>query len=222
MVPMTNESVTVNGLTRIMVVDDEDVFRSHLKSMLDWPAHGFCMYAEAVGGKEAMEALKYQDPDIVITDIQMPEINGLDLIAHMEGKYPHIQVIALSGYDDYKYVRASMKHGVLDYLLKHQITPRGLLEAVQNARERINTRRRKMIADRDLAKQAELGLTELRRGLMRELLGGIIEDKEDLDRRAKELGLDVRSGYFVLMAAEIDQMNVHKARYTDAEWMLLF
>jgi len=209
-------------LTRVMIVDDEDVFCSHLKSMINWTSHGFIICAEAGDGREAMEMLKLHDPEIVITDIQMPDVDGLSLIAHMAEKYPNIQAIALSGYDEYGYVRTGMKHGLLDYLLKHQITANGLLETLSNARSRIDDRRSQVIATRALADQAKIGLAELRRGFLRELLAGNIGSKDDLLEKAESMGIDVTGGYFVILVAEIDQMNLYKMRYTDAEWMMLF
>jgi len=207
---------------RVMIVDDEDIFRSHLKSMLNWKAHNFFICAEAENGREAMELIELHNPDIVFTDIQMPEIDGLSLIAHIAIKYPHIQTIAFSGYDEYDYIRTSMKHGVLDYLLKHQITPAILLEALEDARKRINYGHSRVIAEQAYAEQAEVGLFELRRLFLRELLSGNINGNSDFSDRARRLGLDVSGGYFLIMIAEIDQMNIYKSRYTSEEWMMLF
>lgn len=209
-------------LLRIMIVDDEDVFRAHLRAMLHWQSYGFCICAEASSGQEAMELLESQDPDIVITDIQMPEVDGLTLISHMAEHYPHIQTIALSGYDEYKYVRAGMKKGVLDYLLKHQITPDGLYEAIEAARQRIDNRRREMDADRLRAQQAEMGQMTLRKNFLQDLLAGNIGSRDDFAERAAAVGLAVDGGYSVLLAAEIDQMSRYKEQYDSAEWLLIF
>jgi len=205
-----------------MIVDDEDVFLGHLKAMLDWKAHGFIVCAEAVSGREAVEQLELHDPDIVITDIQMPETDGLSLIAHIAEKYPHIQTIALSGYDEYNYIRTGMKQGVLDYLLKHQITPESLLEALNEARKRIDDGHTRGIAAKVLTEHAEIGLFELRRLFLRDLLSGSVENASDFSGRARSVKLDAGGGHFVVTVAEIDQMSVHKSRYTREEWMMLF
>jgi len=205
-----------------MIVDDEDVFRGHLKSMLNWKAHGFIICCEARNGREAMELLELHEPHIVITDIQMPETDGLSLIVHIAGNYPHIQTIALSGYDEYNYIRTGMKHGVLDYLLKHQITSGSLLEALKDACRRIDDSYFKGIEAKAFAEQAEIGMFELRRLFLRELLSGAVNDKSDFSERARRVKLDTGGGYFIVMVAEIDQMSVHKARYTSEEWMMLF
>ena len=207
---------------RVMIVDDEDVFLGHLKSMINWKAHGFYICAEAGNGREAMEMIELHKPDIVITDIQMPEIDGLSLIAFITEKYPHIQTIALSGYDEYNYIRTGMKHGVIDYLLKHQITPGSLHEALEDACKRIDDGYSRGIAAKAVTEQAEVGMFELRRLLLRELLSGNIERKSVFSDRAKRVGLDIGGECFTIMVAEIDQMSMHKSRYTNSEWLMLF
>ena len=210
------------NLLRVIIVDDEDFFRGHLKAMLNWNNHGFVICAEASNGREAMDLIRLHSPSIVITDIQMPEMDGLSLIAHIAKEHPGIQVVALSGYDEYQYVRAGMKHGLLDYLLKHQVTANTLLEALNNARIRLDDYQTKEVATRALTDQATVGLSELRRGFLKELLAGSINTREELFGRGAQIGVDMTGGYFVLLVAEIDQMNLYKSKYTDAEWMVLF
>ena len=205
-----------------MIVDDEDIFRNNLRSMLDWNKHGYNICAEARSGREAVQLLRKYSPDIVITDINMPELDGLSLIAHLAEKYPTIQTIALSGFDEYNYVRSSLKSGALDYLLKHQITPDNLLLVLNDARKRTNKMSTQLFDTKISTEQDRFGLTELRRVLFREIIGGSIKSYAELINRARAVGMDAASGYFILVVAELDHDNSQKARYSYTEWMTFF
>lgn len=209
-------------LTRVMIVDDEDIFRNNLRSMLDWNKHGYNICAEARSGREAVQLLEKYAPDIVITDIHMPEFDGLSLIAHLTEKYPTVQTIALSGFDEYDYVRSSLKSGVLDYLLKHKITPDNLLVVLNDARERASVLRTQLRVTEISTEQVQLGLTELRRVLFRDIIGGNIKSDAELIQRSRAVGMDISSGCYIIVVAELDQDNIHIARYSSAEWMALF
>ena len=106
---------------KIMIVDDEKLLRNGFKNMTDWSAKGINIIGEALNGEDALEKLKTISPDIVITDIKMPIMDGVTLTKKIKELYPHILILVLSSHDDYDYVRESMKNGASDYLLKASI-----------------------------------------------------------------------------------------------------
>ena len=106
---------------KIMIVDDEKLLRNGFKNMTDWSAKGINIIGEALNGEDALEKLKTRSPDIVITDIKMPIMDGVTLTKKIKELYPHILILVLSSHDDYDYVRESMKNGASDYLLKASI-----------------------------------------------------------------------------------------------------
>lgn len=106
---------------KIMIVDDEKLLRNGFKNMTDWSAKGINIIGEAMNGEDALEKLKTLSPDVVITDIKMPIMDGVTLTKKIKELYPHILILVLSSHDDYDYVRASMKNGASDYLLKASI-----------------------------------------------------------------------------------------------------
>lgn len=113
---------------KLMIVDDEKLLRSGFRHMTDWESKGIQIVGEAINGEDALNKLENIQPDVVLTDINMPVMNGIDLTKQIKAKYPHIIVIILSGYDDYKYIRESMKYGASDYLLKASIDVDGIYE----------------------------------------------------------------------------------------------
>jgi YesN/AraC family two-component response regulator len=108
----------MSDLFRIIVADDEYWIRQNLKGILDWEAHSFVFLEPAEDGEQALERIRSQHPDIVITDVNMPFITGIELIKIVREENPSIVFIALSGYSDYEYVRAALIAGAIDYLLK--------------------------------------------------------------------------------------------------------
>lgn len=101
-----------------MIVDDVEEIRKGIKLKADWCELGFDICSEAQNGREALELLTHQSIDLVITDIHMPIMNGLDLLRECSSSYPDMKLVVLSGYDDFQYVKTALQCGAIDYLLK--------------------------------------------------------------------------------------------------------
>jgi YesN/AraC family two-component response regulator len=101
-----------------MIVDDEQIIREALSQMIDYEALGYQLIATAKNGMEAYDIICDEYPDVVITDIRMPILNGLDLIDRSIKSDSKITFILLSGYNDFEYAKQAMKYGVRYYLLK--------------------------------------------------------------------------------------------------------
>ncbi|CAM4087455.1 response regulator [Paenibacillus alkaliterrae] len=103
----------------IIIVDDEAGVRNSIKAKIDWNAAGFQIEAEASNGEEALKLLSGRRlPDVLITDIRMPQMDGIGLIKACKQLYPALRIVVLSGYSDYAYMQAAIQAGVKDYLLK--------------------------------------------------------------------------------------------------------
>ncbi|HEX3045145.1 MAG TPA: response regulator transcription factor [Bacillota bacterium] len=104
---------------KVLLVDDEPYVIEGLKEMIDWEKRGYQICGEASNGEDAFQMIQDFDPDLVITDIRMPAMDGLQLIQQTrEGGNSKVQFIILSGYDDFSYIQYAMKFGITDYLLK--------------------------------------------------------------------------------------------------------
>lgn len=104
---------------KVMIVDDEKSIRDGLKKIIDWDAYGFSVCAVARSGEEAYTFYQTQRPDLILTDIRMPGMSGLELIEKLrtEGD-KDLEFIILSGYADFEYARRAIRFGVSNYLLK--------------------------------------------------------------------------------------------------------
>lgn len=120
----------------VLIVDDEMPARQMLMNIIDWNQTDFKIVDTAINGKDALD--KMEAVDVVITDIQMPVMDGLDLIREAKEKYPGIMMIVLSCHEDFIYAKEAMSYGVTDYLIKDLITPSELLNALNRSVSRRN------------------------------------------------------------------------------------
>lgn len=171
---------------RVIIVDDEDYIRDLLVKNIRNSELGIEVVAVAGDGEEALEQILRLEPDIVITDISMPFMNGLELIRRMQSAELHTKSVVISGYDEFDYAKQAISLGVKDYLLK-PFLPGELAEVLQ-----------KMIQELDNQKALQQNMSLLREqasiraGLAREkLLKDILEGRGCPDEQEKELGRDL-------------------------------
>lgn len=103
---------------KVFLVEDEAIIRGGLKQLIEGVIGGYQVIGEAENGKTALEALKTIRPDLLITDIRMNEMNGLEMIKRLRANYPDLYILILSGYADFEYAKQAIKYGISDYLLK--------------------------------------------------------------------------------------------------------
>ena len=103
---------------KVIIIDDEQWTREVIKSLGQWEDLGLEVVGEASDGESGLELIRQLSPDIILTDVRMPLLNGIDLVALLKQERGNVFVIIISGYDDYEYVRSALKLGVTDYLLK--------------------------------------------------------------------------------------------------------
>ncbi|MDQ1914788.1 response regulator [Paenibacillus sp. GD4] len=128
-------------MLKVMVVDDEFLVRLGIKSLIDWEQHQFHFIGDAQDGLEALNLLEKQQVDIILTDIVMPRMNGIELIERVKSEYPETHIVVLSSHNDYEYVRKAMKLGVDDYILKASLTPEELLQMLLEVSAKIADQR---------------------------------------------------------------------------------
>ena len=103
---------------KVFFVEDEIVTREGIRDNVDWQACGFEFCGEAADGEMALPLLRTARPDVLITDIKMPFMDGLQLSKLVRERMPWVKIIILSGHDEFEYAQEAIKLGVTDYLLK--------------------------------------------------------------------------------------------------------
>ncbi|HBF38748.1 MAG TPA: hypothetical protein DDW50_15695 [Firmicutes bacterium] len=124
------------NMFKVLIVEDETILRKGLIGKIDWKQYQLELAGEATDGKEALIKVAELNPDIVLTDIRMPEMDGLQFIAKAQPQQPQIRFIIISGYNDFDYARQALRLGVIDYLLK-PISADELNQVLGNVRDEL-------------------------------------------------------------------------------------
>lgn len=127
----------MSDLCKVLIVDDEYIMRQGIKHLVNWDKEGFLIVGEATNGKEALIMVEELKPHIVVMDVVMPVMDGVELTKEVHEKCPDIKIIVLSGFDDFCYVKETLKNGAMDYILKPTLTGEVFLEALKRAADSI-------------------------------------------------------------------------------------
>lgn len=103
---------------KLIIVDDEAAIREGMAHSFDWPSLGFTVTALCANGEEAVQKIMQDRPDVVISDIRMPKMDGMELMTWLNHNCPDVKIVILSGYSDFEYLNMSIKNRVAEYLLK--------------------------------------------------------------------------------------------------------
>ena len=122
-------------LLRVFLVDDETLIRTGMKKLLDWESLGFTVVGEAENGRDALPQILSLSPHLVLTDLKMPFVGGLELARQVREVLPLTEVIVLTGYDEFDYARQAIRVGVFDFLLK-PISPQELTASLLRLRRK--------------------------------------------------------------------------------------
>ncbi|MDG0809956.1 response regulator [Cohnella rhizosphaerae] len=173
----------------ILIADDSMQLRSGLRHLIDWEAAGFRIGGEASDGQEALALMGKEPFDAVITDIQMPGMDGLELIRRCAQDHPGVKMIVISGYDDFAYARTAIQHGVADYLLK-PIVRSELVAVLDKVRAEL-TRRLADNAERSRMRWTlDQQVSALREQFLVQLANGSANAAVSMRERAAQLQLD--------------------------------
>lgn len=154
-------------MLKILLVDDEKLEREGIAGLVDWQAQSLELIGAAKNGVEAYEIIGKQHPDIVITDIKMPVVSGLDLIEKVRAVDPDILFIVLSGYGDYEFTSKAMLFGVRHYLLK-PVTEEKILEVLDDTKDILCQREKEKTLVRNLRGNFEKVLPHVKQQFLRD------------------------------------------------------
>lgn len=176
---------------RVLVVDDERIERTGIRFLLGQMKESFEI-AEAVNGREALEWLENHEADILMTDVKMPFMNGLELLEQVSGRFPKMKKIVFSGYGEFEYARKAMRFGVSEYILKpvdpaeFKNTMEKLLSSLEGSRKEDSLR--------------EMSAAIVKQYVLNSLINGV--ELSELERRADGYSLDYLDSYKRMMLLE--------------------
>ncbi len=178
---------------KVFLVEDEVNIRQSIRDTIDWNAAGFEYLGDAPDGELALKAIRKLRPDIVITDIKMPFMDGLELAELLHNELPEMKTIILSGHGDFAYAQKAIRLGVVEYLLK-PISPVELIQAVNRVAGDL---RERLAADSGTASSQRLAHRKRLDDFLRQLLSGAIAPSE-IFARVTELGIPFRENLYLV------------------------
>ncbi|MGG6311497.1 helix-turn-helix domain-containing protein [Paenibacillus macerans] len=193
---------------QVLLVDDEPLVHHHLRTVSDWQAHGFELCGEAYEGESALRMIDRIRPQIVILDVNMQGMNGVELNRTIRERYPFAKTIMLSSYDDYDYVRECLKNGAVDYLLKHRLDGDGLMGVLKKAVREM---------ERQEERGPETGSLLATRELIAQMLRGKPEAAGDLEAYVRQRGLFTNSVCYAAGALQISSFMLLTESRSDVQ-----
>ncbi len=139
----------------VIVADDEEELRRALIRRVDWESLGFSVVGEAENGVEALELIEKYEPDLLLTDIRMPFVSGIELARQVREVRPATQIAFLSGYDDFSYAQQAIQYNIISYLLK-PISLVELTEELKKIKRKIDEKYHKFVVDDDRREKLEI------------------------------------------------------------------
>ena len=189
-------------MIKVFLVEDEFVIREGIKKNIDWAGHGYEFCGEASDGELAFPMIKKEKPDIVITDIRMPFMNGLELSKLIKKEMPWVEIIILSGFEEFEYAKEAIKIGVAQYLTK-PISGDDLLKELDTLSTKIEeNKREREIREKYLSEMKENTVSE-RKEFFEKLVTGS-ESAAELIQSAERLEIKISSIYYNILLSKIN------------------
>ena len=186
---------------KLIIVDDESEIRNGLLEIIDWEKEGFVVVGEAENGLDALQLAETTPIDLVITDIRMPFMDGLEMAKEIRKLQPMVSFIILSGYDDFEYTRQAIQIRISDYVLK-PVSSDDLIPILRSVKTSMDERFAQHRDVRILRERFNASLPILREALLASLMNGRIDAKEAL-QSAAQYDLDLRSCGYIVAAMRI-------------------
>ncbi len=181
-------------MIRVFLCEDEFVVREGIKNNIDWAANGYEFVGEASDGELALPLIRKLEPDIVITDIRMPFMDGLELSRIIRKELPFSEIVILSGYEEFDYAKQAISIGVAQYLTK-PISGDDLLHELDTLREKIIKSKEERALKEQFKKEMEENDLKERRELFHNIVSGNCP-VTDLLQKAEKLGIDLSAMWY--------------------------
>lgn len=168
---------------RTVIVDDDFLVRSYLRQLDSWQNSGYEIIADLRDGEEALAVIEKEQPDVIVTDISMPLMDGIELIRRVRESNLRVYIIVLSCHDDFEYVKEAMKLGANEYVLKNSLNEDSLFEMLEKTKAQLVGMQTKQKEVDETKKLVEMGRHSLRYHFFNGLLSGSFSQKEREDKR---------------------------------------
>ena len=198
----------------VMIVDDEPIIKNGLTNFINWNSLDCKIVFDASNGIEAKEKLESEHIDIIIADIKMPGINGIELAEYVYNNHPYTKVIILTGHADFSYAQSAIKFGIVDFIVKVNPVDK-VQEAVKKAIAQIHSRKENENKLKQLEYKVNENKSELSKKFIHDVMIKVVSNPETILSKAKELDIALEN-YFVLVF-QIDKIQEDTAIHNAEE-----
>lgn len=188
---------------KVIIADDEPIMKKAMQTLIDWDKLECELVYSATNGQEVMRELDVITPDILILDIQMPGVNGIEIAKYIWEQRLPVKVILLTAYADFSYAQSGIKYNVVDYVIKTGAFEE-LLQAIDKAKDQIRE---------EESKQTEQDQSILIESFFNAVFDESLYEKDEIETKFQGTGLDLGSGY-VVMALHFRMSEDKKRDYT--------
>lgn len=203
-------------MLKIFLVEDEFVVREGIKRNIDWQANGYEFCGEAGDGELAFPMIQKLKPDIVITDIRMPFMDGLELSRLIKKELPGVEIIILTGFEEFEYAKEAISIGVARYLLK-PISGADLLKEIGDIAVKIEEKRKESEIREKYRREMEENFQKERKELFQHLVTGT-KSAAELFEMADHLKLDLSSIWYNIVLVKLQTLNQAPDEYSN--WLI--
>lgn len=200
---------------KVVFIDDELMVRKNIIKKIEWEKYGFCIVGEADNGKDALDVIDYTNPDVIITDIDMPFMDGLEMSKIVSQKYPMIKIVILSGFDEFKYAQRAVELNVTEYVLK-PISSEVLIKILVKIKATIDEEILKKENIELLRKHYLESLPVLKGNFLSSLVAKK-QRKEEIINKATYYNIDLNGDIFACAVVSIDKNVFNEKKFSEEE-----
>ena len=187
---------------RVLIVEDEVLVRGGLKSVIGWEKLGMEIIGDAANGKQALEIYEADKPDIILTDIKMPVMDGLTLARTCRERNALPAFIMLTSFEEFDYIKQAMGAGVVDYLVKLDLTPENLQTALAKAAEKVK-KERALLGELSAQENLAESVRSYQERFFVRLYAGLFPDEAALEQPLQHMELNLASDAYLVASCEI-------------------
>ena len=188
-------------MIKVFLVEDEYAIREGIKKSVDWESDGFELVGEAGDGEVAFPKILKTKPDILITDIRMPFMDGLELAGLVKKEMPNIKIVVLSGFDDFNYAKQAISIGVEEYILK-PVSGDSLMTELRRIADDIRQQRQEEeVRIRYIKDREEIKILEQQK-FLHDVIGGKLSVQESVNL-GKKLGIEIMAACYSAVLMQV-------------------
>lgn len=200
-------------MLKAIIVDDNILERMNLRMLIDWNNMGIELLEDGVDGMDALEKIQQYHPDIIILDIGMPIINGIEVIGRLKEIEYNGKIIVLSCHDEFESVKEAMKMGAFDYVLKHLLKKDSFISVINEAVEDLKKGKATGIDNKAVSEINKMNLPILKEKLVKDLISGNIGEKSQLENELSKVNIHMTFNRYAVLLVEIDDMFYVSEKY---------